>query len=124
MKAADNGIAVNYVQRLAEDTKFPDNHFDIVVSNLLFHEVNYTGTQAIIKEVGRVLRPGGVFSPTDDNKNPETVKGKYTLWYNYRWNHEDWYADWHRIDFPAEFKKSGMKVVEVPNTPLIRGIKA
>ena len=124
MKAADNGISVNYVQRLAEDTKFPDNHFDIVVSNLLFHEVNYTGTQAIIKEVGRVLRPGGVFSPTDDNKNPETVKGKYTLWYNYRWNHEDWYADWHRVDFPAEFKKSGMKVVEVPNTPLIRGIKA
>jgi ubiquinone/menaquinone biosynthesis C-methylase UbiE len=110
MKAADNGIAVNFAQRLAEDTKFPDNYFDIVVSNLLFHEVSYTGAQAIIKEVARVLRPGGVFSPTDDNTPPPTVKAKYTLWYNYRWNHEDWYADWHSVDFAGEMKKNGIKV--------------
>jgi SAM-dependent methyltransferase len=112
LRAADNGIDVNFVQRHAEKSGFPDNHFDIVVSNLLFHEVNYTGSQNIIKEVARVLRPGGVFSPTDDNYPPPTVKGKYTLWYNYRWNHEDWYADWHSIDFRGEMKKNGLKVAE------------
>jgi len=110
LKAADQGIAVNYAQRLNEDSKFPDNYFDIVTSNLVFHEVNFKGTQDTIKEIGRILRPGGVFSPTDTNNNPPTVKGKYTLWYNYRWNHEDWYADWHSIDFAGEMKKSGMKV--------------
>jgi len=116
MKAADNGIDVHFAQRLAEDTKFPNNYFDIVVSNLLFHEVSYTGAQGIIKEAARVLRPGGVFSPTDDNIPPPTVKGKYTLWYNYRWNHEDWYADWHSVEFANEMKKNGLKVTDTTGT--------
>lgn len=127
MKAADQGVAVNYAQRLAEDTKFPDAHFDMVVSNLLFHEVNEQGSKDIIKEVGRVLRPGGVFSPTDTNTPPPTVKAKYTLWYNYRWNHEDWYADWHSVDFAGEIKKSGMKVEQKKAgdrySPQLTGIK-
>ena len=110
LKAADNGIDVNFAQRLAEDTKFPNGYFDIVTSNLFFHEVNYTGALDIIKETARILRPGGVFAPTDDNAAPVDVKGKYTLWYNYRWNHEDWYADWHSVDFPKEMQKAGFKV--------------
>ncbi|MSO99207.1 MAG: class I SAM-dependent methyltransferase [Rhodospirillaceae bacterium] len=129
MKAADMGVAVNFAQRLAEDTKFPDNHFDMVVSNLLFHEVNEQGAKDIIKEVRRVLRPGGVFSPTDTNTAPATVKAKYTLWYNYRWNHEDWYADWHSVDFAGEMRKSGLKPNNLKNTgdrysPQIFGVKA
>ena len=41
---------------------------------------------------------------------PPTVKGKYTLWYNYRWNHEDWYADWHSVAFVKEMQNVGLKV--------------
>lgn len=110
MRAADEGVAVNFAQRLGEDTKFPDNYFDLVVTNLLFHEVNQTGAKGIIKEVSRILRPGGVFAPTDTNTMPPTVKGKYTLWYNYRWNHEDWHADWHSLDFTGEMKKNGLSI--------------
>ncbi|MCB2107761.1 MAG: methyltransferase domain-containing protein [Rhodobacteraceae bacterium] len=110
MKAADMGVDVNFAQRLCEKSGFPDNHFDIVTSNLLFHEVNEQGAKDIIKEVARVLRPGGVYSSTDTNDTPPTAKGKYTLWYNYRWNHEDWYADWHRVDFKGEMEKNGLKV--------------
>lgn len=129
MKAADMGVAVNFAQRLAEDTKFPANHFDLVVSNLLFHEVSEQGAKNIIKEVSRILRPGGVFSPTDTNTPPQTVKAKYTLWYNYRWNHEDWYADWHAVDFAGEMRASGLTTTNLQNgrdrySPQIIGVKA
>ncbi len=39
MRAADIGVDVNFAQRLAEDTKFPDGYFDIVTSYILHHEV-------------------------------------------------------------------------------------
>ncbi|MDX2224389.1 MAG: class I SAM-dependent methyltransferase [Rhodospirillaceae bacterium] len=110
MKAADMGVDVNFAQRLCEDSGFPDGHFDMITSNLLFHEVNEQGAKDIIKEIARVLRPGGVYSSTDTNDTPPTVKGKYTLWYNYRWNHEDWYADWHNVDFAKEMTGVGLKV--------------
>ena len=112
MKALDLGVEVNFVQLLAEDTKFPDGHFDMVTSNLLFHEVTEQASRDIIKEVARVLRPGGTFSATDQNDDMETAHNKFTRWYNYRWNHEDWYLDWHQVDFPGEMRKSGLKVTK------------
>jgi len=112
MKALDLGVDVNFAQRLAEDTKFPDNHFDIVTSNLLFHEVTEQASRDIIHEMGRVVRPGGVFSAVDQNDPIETAHNKFTRWYNYRWNHEDWYLEWQQVDFPGEMRKAGFKVTD------------
>jgi 2-polyprenyl-3-methyl-5-hydroxy-6-metoxy-1,4-benzoquinol methylase len=112
LKALDMGVNVNFAQRLAEDTKFPSNHFDLVTSNLLFHEVTTQAAKDIIKETYRVLRTGGVFSPTDVNRRPKSAHDKFTLWYNYRWNHEDWYMDWEAVDFGPELRKAGFKVIE------------
>ncbi len=113
MKAVDMGVEVNFAQRLCEDTGFPDEHFDIVTSNLLFHEVKKQAAVDIIRETYRVLRPGGVFSPTDANDPHQTAHAKFTWWYNYRWNHEDWFLDWMEVDFTGEMQRAGFKVVEV-----------
>jgi ubiquinone/menaquinone biosynthesis C-methylase UbiE len=113
MKAVDMGVDVNFAQRLSEDSGFSDNYFDIVTSNLLFHEVTKQATSDIIQETYRVLRPGGVFSPTDANDALTTAHAKFTFWYNYRWNHEDWFLDWMQVDFPGEMRKAGFKVIEV-----------
>ena len=50
---------------LAEELEFDDNCFDIVVANLLFHEVPVSISKKIIKETMRVLRPGGSFTLFD-----------------------------------------------------------
>ena len=113
MKAVDMGVQVHFAQRLCEETGFPDNHFDIVTSNLLFHEVTKAAAGDIIRESYRVLRPGGVFSPTDANDPHQTAHAKFTWWYNYRWNHEDWFLDWMQVDFTGEMERAGFKVVEV-----------
>ena len=113
LKAADMGIAVNFSDRLAEDTKFPDNHFDIVTANILFHEVTAEAAKKIVAEVGRVLRPGGVFYPTDFYTNalpPSTAWQHFQAFWNHRWNNEDWMLEYATVDLNAEMRKSGMTI--------------
>lgn len=64
-RAAEMGVECHFVQRLAEDTKFPDGHFDAVAAFLLFHEVSLEAGEKIVKEAFRILRPGGVFNVFD-----------------------------------------------------------
>lgn len=114
MRAADLGVDVHFAQRLAEDTKFPDNHFDIVIANILFHEVNPDGAKAIFREANRVLRPGGVFVPREQRfVSPvarKTPGSKFRNWWNDRWNHEVWSLTYLSLDHPAEMKNAGLEV--------------
>ena len=73
-RAVDLGQEVHFAQRLAEDTKFPDGHFDVVNAFILFHEVPLEAQAEILKEVFRVLRPGGIFNVFDF---PHNLEGKY-----------------------------------------------
>jgi len=119
MRAVDLDIDVKFVQRLAEDTKFPDGHFDMVTSFLLFHEVNSEGAKNIIKEAYRVLRPGGVFYPMDQRMKKllpkATAYSKFQSWWIWRWNHEVWRMDHQSNNYPEEMRKVGFHVdVETP----------
>lgn len=59
------GLAVYLSQRLAEDTGFPDGSFDLVFALILFHEVSADAARAILTEVRRILRPGGLMAIAD-----------------------------------------------------------
>ncbi len=54
------GKRVHFSQQNAEHTNFPDGHFDLVVSHILFHETSGKGLPAIMKETHRLLAPGGM----------------------------------------------------------------
>ncbi len=64
-RAVDMGIDVHFAQRLSEDTKFPDNHFDMVHAFILFHELPPEAAEKTVAEAARILRPGGLFLVTD-----------------------------------------------------------
>ena len=96
---------------------------------LLFHAVYIVDATCPLSLPFTSSKLERVFSPTDTNTPPPTVKAKYTLWYNYHWNHEDWYTDWHSVDFAGEMGKSGLKPNNLKNTgdhysPQIFGVKA
>jgi SAM-dependent methyltransferase len=102
MRAVDIGVGVNFAQRLAEDSKFPDNHFDIVTNNIMFHEVSPEGTVEVLKESLRVLRPGGVFYPMDFYTGSGPGKGVYSSfrqWWDSRWNGEPWRLEYAKLGF-------------------------
>ena len=56
---------VTFAQRLSEDTGLPDNHIDLAFAFILFHELPIRIIHATIKEMARVLRPGGMFHVFD-----------------------------------------------------------
>lgn len=114
MRAVDLGIEANFRQALAEDTGFPDGHFDLVTSFLLFHEVSSEGADAIIKEGHRLLRPGGVFYSRDqrdwEKLPPTTAFQKYQSFWINRWNHEVWQREHRNNDYPKMLSDAGFEI--------------
>lgn len=52
----------------ARKLDFPDESFDAVVSNYVYHNINGADKQALLLESLRVLKKGGVFALNDDMK--------------------------------------------------------
>lgn len=67
-RAQRNVPLAKYVEALAEDMPFPDNTFDLVHTSVAMHEMTTSQLQQILKEVYRVLKPGGVFALVDFHK--------------------------------------------------------
>lgn len=67
-RAQRNVPQAKYVEALAEDIPFPDNNFDLVHTSVAMHEMTTSQLQQILKEVYRVLKPGGVFALVDFHK--------------------------------------------------------
>jgi SAM-dependent methyltransferase len=116
MRGVDMGLECNFAQRLAEDNRFPDNHFDLVVSYIMFHEMPQAVTQQVIKETYRVLRPGGVFFPVDFKTGKQEPKASpqrsFALWWDHRWNNEPWRFEFTSRDFGDSIASAGFKVNE------------
>ena len=102
---------VNFAQRLAEDNKFPDEHFDLVYSMILFHEVPTRIAEQVVREVTRVLRPGGLFVVHDfvstENSTPLQL---YHRDYDSRYNGEPYAQEFCHCDFPKMLQEAGLKI--------------
>jgi SAM-dependent methyltransferase len=53
-----HGWAWRLRQRAAEDTGYPDDHFDLVTSYILLHELPADAVRAVFEEAFRVAKPG------------------------------------------------------------------
>jgi SAM-dependent methyltransferase len=58
--AERDGVPVHFSQQNAEQTDFPDGHFDLIVSSFFLHEVALKATRKVLRECLRLLAPGGV----------------------------------------------------------------
>jgi SAM-dependent methyltransferase len=116
MRAVDLGADVNFAQRLAEDTKFEDGYFDIVTSYILHHEMPAEISKQTVKEILRILRPGGVYFPIDfytgENKPSPSAAQKYRHWWDYRWNNEIWWEEYTDLDLFGAMETAGFETTE------------
>ena len=56
---------IEYIHANAEKTNYQDNYFDFIVCNFLIHELPESATKEVIREMHRILTPGGVFVVVD-----------------------------------------------------------
>ena len=116
MRAVELNVAVNFSQRLAEDSKFKDNSFDIVTSYILHHELPEEISKKLVNEVRRILRPGGLFFPIDFQtgayKGAESAWARYMQFKDHRWNEEVWRQEYGNLNLPQVMSDAGFKVIE------------
>lgn len=58
-KAARAGVSVTWQQGFADALPFPDASFDRVFSSFMFHHLDAEVKRGALRQVARVLRPGG-----------------------------------------------------------------
>lgn len=116
-RAVDLGVPVNFSQRNAETTAFPDGHFDMITSYILFHEVENSRIQTILNEMYRVLRPGGTFTifdfPYDMKVLPPFMR--YFFEIDGKDNGEPYALDFVTMDFTGALQRAGFQVEPGPN---------
>jgi ubiquinone/menaquinone biosynthesis C-methylase UbiE len=95
----------------------------MVVSYIMFHEVPAETTAKVLKEVSRILRPGGTFYPLDFNfSKPKTSPiYSYMTWWDHRWNNERWRVEYASVDMDSELRKAGFTVQDNSETGAIFG---
>ena len=120
-RAESQGIPVHYSQQNAEATDFEDGFFDLIVSSFFFHEIAVPSTRKILKEVNRLLAPGGVTIHMELPPSSE-VDPYYNFfldWDAYH-NHEPHYAAFRQQDpiamlTEAEFTPETCGMVRIPD---------
>lgn len=64
-RARQNVPQAQYVEAFAEEMPFPSHLFDLVHTSVAMHEMAPQQLQQILREVYRVLKPGGIFTMVD-----------------------------------------------------------
>lgn len=67
-KIAKSGLPIRLDEGMAFNLPYPDNSFDRVFSGLLFHHLTRQDKERTLREVGRVLLPGGGLHVADWGK--------------------------------------------------------
>jgi ubiquinone/menaquinone biosynthesis C-methylase UbiE len=125
MRASHMGVGVNFAQRLAEESGFPDGYFDMVVSQIAHHEMPANVTRQVITEVQRISRPGAIYYPIDFYSGGKTgiPRSMFHRWWDHRWNNEPWTLEYHAMDFSREIAIRGFSESKEPVT-VLRGLGA
>jgi len=97
----------------AEQLPFADGAFDVVTSVYLFHELPRNARRNVVREMLRVLRPGGLLVIEDSAQMAEGSEIASALREFPREFHEPFYADYLDDDLAALLDEVGFSVASV-----------
>lgn len=107
--AEERGVPIHFHQKDAARTGFAEQSFDLILSNILFHETNSARLPQILRECRRLLRPGGgmlhVDVPTQISRLglADQVMNDWQV----RWNGEPFWTGFAERDMLEEIVTAG-----------------
>ena len=112
-RAEHLGYAVHFSQQNAERTDFEDGSFDLIYSCAMIHESSNSAVPNFVKEMHRLLRPGGVAVHLEVPLRHEDLDiwGQLICDYETRYNNEPFWTGALKADLAGELKKCGFKNV-------------
>jgi SAM-dependent methyltransferase len=107
------GVPVHYSQQNAAATDFEAGSFDLVLSNLLLHEIPQKVTRQVIVECHRLLSPGGVMIHNDMVGWPTDPFQEFMAEWNGHHNNEPFERGSGTLDFTAAGVAAGFDAEDV-----------
>jgi ubiquinone/menaquinone biosynthesis C-methylase UbiE len=99
---------VEYLLGAAEEIPLPDASVDAAISIYLFHELPPKIRVAVAREIGRVLKPGGIFVLADTIQYGDLPDFDGLIEAFPRLLHEPYYAGFAKSDLKALFEPAGL----------------
>ncbi|GAA3737588.1 class I SAM-dependent methyltransferase [Salinactinospora qingdaonensis] len=111
--AAERGLNWELIQAPAEQTGLPDASVDLVAAYILFHETPPHATEAILREMFRVLEPGGdiVIGDVAPYEHQEAFRAVVLDWETEN-RGEPYWRSALQLDVPGLLKRIGFVDVE------------
>jgi ubiquinone/menaquinone biosynthesis C-methylase UbiE len=104
---------VALVEGAAEALPFPEAHFDVVTSVYLLHELPRQVRHAALREMARVLKPGGLLIVADSLQRGDKPEYEAMMDHFPTAFHEPYYDDYTRDDLAAVLGRAGLTVAGV-----------
>lgn len=105
-RAESMGIPAHFRQLNAEETDYPDESFDLIVSHIVLHETSTSALSNIFRECHRLLVPGGVMMHTDIPGADEPFDAFMMEWETMN-NNENFAGTFRETDLAAVATKVG-----------------
>ncbi len=121
-QAARRSAGIKLVQGLAEDTGFAAERFDAVGACFLFHELAPRAAEAVLGEIWRILKPGGLLAATEPSPDQWRESNPWRLWRSAgfmgvyfaalaRIIHEPMVRRWHNLDLGSWLDRAGFDLL-------------
>jgi SAM-dependent methyltransferase len=112
-RSVEAGYKMYFTQTDLEKLDYPDNHFDAAFHLFMFHEIPPVNLANMLKEVHRVLKPGGIFAGPEFHIHPSDPFLQ-TLQISHAWTNNETFSEaWFKMDFAKAAKKAGFKKVTI-----------
>jgi ubiquinone/menaquinone biosynthesis C-methylase UbiE len=113
-KAEERGLTPVLSQQDVAGLDYPDDHFDLIFFVFMLHEIPPGPTPAILREVHRVLRPGGLFFGAEFRPPPRSGVFSQTMLVHSQWcNNEVYTPAYLRFPYVETAREIGFSRAEV-----------
>lgn len=112
-----------WLHGLGESTRLADNSLDLVTLQFVIHELPRQATKKILREMLRILKPGGVIGIVDNNPTSAVIQNLPPVLFTLMKSTEPWSDDYYTFNVEAAMQEIGFDYkTTVPSDPRHRTI--